>query len=106
MRVRNCWKEITTGVRLLWQLPVKNGLKTSFNKQKIYLKISDENTHHRSRWTNTTQFSFALKKYSNYKKYELIATDINPLAIGLYQGDLFDKANVTQGNRCELLGSD
>ncbi len=39
-------------------------------------------------------FAIALKKYSNYAKYELIATDINPLSIGLYQNDLFDKSYV------------
>jgi len=52
-------------------------------------------------------FAIALKKYSNYKKYELIATDINPLAIGLYQGDLFDKAYVvpraTDANYWEVI---
>lgn len=39
-------------------------------------------------------FAIALKKYSSYKKYRFIATDSNPLAIGLYQADLFDKAYV------------
>ena len=34
-------------------------------------------------------FSIALKKYSFYKRFELFATDINPLSIGLYQTDLF-----------------
>jgi hypothetical protein len=37
-------------------------------------------------------FAIALKKYSRYKVYELIATDINPLAIGLYQTELFSKS--------------
>ena len=36
-------------------------------------------------------FAIALKKYSFYKRFELIGTDINPLAIGLYQNDLFNK---------------
>lgn len=39
-------------------------------------------------------FAIALKKYSTYAKYELIATDINPLSIGLYQKDLFDKSYI------------
>jgi hypothetical protein len=39
-------------------------------------------------------FSIALKKYSRYKTYELIATDINPLSMGLYQSDLFNKSYV------------
>ena len=34
-------------------------------------------------------FAIALKKYSKFKDAELIATDINPLSIGLYQRDLF-----------------
>lgn len=34
-------------------------------------------------------FAIALKKYSKFKDVELIATDINPLSIGLYQRDLF-----------------
>lgn len=39
-------------------------------------------------------FSIALKKYSRYKMYELIATDINPLSMGLYQTELFSKSYV------------
>ena len=39
-------------------------------------------------------FAIALKKYSTYKSYTLIATDINPLSIGLYQKDLFDRSYV------------
>jgi hypothetical protein len=39
-------------------------------------------------------FAIALKKYSFYKSFELIATDINPLSIGLYQWDLFDKSYI------------
>lgn len=39
-------------------------------------------------------FAIALKKYSNYKHYELFGTDINPLAMGLYQRELFDKTFV------------
>ncbi len=39
-------------------------------------------------------FAIALKKYSFYKRFELIGTDINPLAIGLYQNDLFNKTIV------------
>lgn len=37
-------------------------------------------------------FAIALKKYSFYKRFELFATDINPLAIGLYQNELFNKS--------------
>jgi carbamoyl-phosphate synthase large subunit len=37
-------------------------------------------------------FSIALKKFSRYKMYELIATDINPLSMGLYQTELFSKS--------------
>ena len=36
-------------------------------------------------------FAIALKKYSFYKRFELIGTDINPLAMGLYQNELFNK---------------
>lgn len=39
-------------------------------------------------------FAIALKKYSFYKRFELIATDINPLSIGLYQSELFSKSYV------------
>ena len=39
-------------------------------------------------------FAIALKKYSFYKRFELFATDVNPLAIGLYQPDLFSKSYV------------
>jgi hypothetical protein len=39
-------------------------------------------------------FAIALKKYSFYKRYELIATDINPLSIGLYQTELFNKSYI------------
>jgi carbamoyl-phosphate synthase large subunit len=39
-------------------------------------------------------FAIALKRYSKYKHYKLIATDSNPLAIGLYQKDLFDESYV------------
>jgi hypothetical protein len=37
-------------------------------------------------------FAIALKKYSFYKRFELIATDINPLSVGLYQNELFSKS--------------
>ena len=36
-------------------------------------------------------FAIALKKYSNYKSFELFGTDTNPLSIGLYQNELFNK---------------
>ena len=39
-------------------------------------------------------FAIALKKYSFYKRFEIIATDVNPLSIGLYQSDLFSKSYV------------
>jgi carbamoylphosphate synthase large subunit len=39
-------------------------------------------------------FAIALKKYSRYKDAELIATDINPLAMGLYQTELFAKSYI------------
>ena len=39
-------------------------------------------------------FAIALKKYGTYKGYTLIATDINPLSVGLYQNGLFDKSYV------------
>ncbi|WP_229236323.1 hypothetical protein [Emticicia sp. TH156] len=35
-------------------------------------------------------FATALRKYSVYKRFELIGTDTNPLAIGLYQNELFN----------------
>ena len=39
-------------------------------------------------------FAIALKKYSFYKRFEIVGTDINPLAIGLYQNELFNKTYV------------
>lgn len=42
-------------------------------------------------------FAIALKKYSAYKTFELIGTDVNPLAIGLYQKDLFAKSCIVPG---------
>ena len=39
-------------------------------------------------------FAISLQKYSIYANYEFIATDINPLSIGLYQKDLFKKSYV------------
>lgn len=39
-------------------------------------------------------FAIALKKYSFYKRFELFGTDINPLAKGLYQNELFNKTFV------------
>jgi hypothetical protein len=39
-------------------------------------------------------FAIALKKYSQYKSYEFIGTDTNPLSIGLYQRELFNKGYV------------
>lgn len=39
-------------------------------------------------------FAIALKKYSFYKRFEIIATDINPLSIGLYQTELYNKSYI------------
>jgi len=39
-------------------------------------------------------FAISLKKYSFYKRFELFGTDINPLAVGLYQNELFNKTFV------------
>src|SRR5690625_1187685 len=39
-------------------------------------------------------FAIALKKYSSYKNANLIGVDVNPLAIGLYQSELFSKTYV------------
>ena len=39
-------------------------------------------------------FAISLKKYSKYADFEFIATDINPLSIGLYQKDIFKKSYV------------
>jgi carbamoyl-phosphate synthase large subunit len=39
-------------------------------------------------------FAIALKRYSTFSDAELIATDINPLSIGLYQPSLFSKSYV------------
>lgn len=39
-------------------------------------------------------FAIALKKYASFNNLRLIATDINPLSIGLYQKDLFDVSYV------------
>lgn len=47
-------------------------------------------------------FAIALKKYSHYKQFELFATDINPLAIGLYQKELFSKSFIVP--RCTAEG--
>lgn len=40
-------------------------------------------------------FARAIKEVGNYKPYRLIATDIHPFAIGLYQNTLFDKGYIT-----------
>ena len=52
-------------------------------------------------------FAIALKKYSFYKRFELIATDINPLSVGLYQTDLFSKSYViprcTEANYWDVI---
>jgi hypothetical protein len=40
-------------------------------------------------------FARAIKEIGSYKSYKLIATDIHPYAIGLYQNQLFDKAYIT-----------
>ena len=37
-------------------------------------------------------FALALKRYSKYADWEFVATDINPLAIGLYQKELFKES--------------
>lgn len=39
-------------------------------------------------------FAIAVKKYGHTKNVKFFATDINPLSIGLYQKDLFEKAYV------------
>ena len=39
-------------------------------------------------------FAISLKEYSQYANFEFIATDINPLAIGLYQQELFRKSYI------------
>ena len=39
-------------------------------------------------------FAISLQKYSTYTNFEFIATDINPLSIGLYQKNLFKKSYV------------
>ena len=39
-------------------------------------------------------FAISLQKYSTYANFEFIATDINPLSIGLYQKDLFKKSYI------------
>lgn len=54
-------------------------------------------------------FAIALKKYSQFEDLELIATDINPLSIGLYQTELFSKSYViprcTDSNYWEVIAS-
>lgn len=40
-------------------------------------------------------FSIALKKYSSLKNIRLIGTDINPLAVGLYNTELYAKTYIT-----------
>ena len=39
-------------------------------------------------------FAISLKNYSSYKNYQIFGTDINPLSIGLYQKELFDKTYI------------
>jgi D-alanine-D-alanine ligase-like ATP-grasp enzyme len=39
-------------------------------------------------------FAISLKKYSVYKRFELVGTDVNPLSMGLYQDHLFNKTFV------------
>lgn len=39
-------------------------------------------------------FAIALKKYSQYSNINIVATDINPLSIGLYQTELFNKSHL------------
>jgi carbamoyl-phosphate synthase large subunit len=39
-------------------------------------------------------FAISLKKYSHYKNFRIVGTDINPLAIGLYQKELFDESYI------------
>ena len=39
-------------------------------------------------------FAIALQKYSNYTNFEFVATDINPLSIGLYQKGLFNRSYI------------
>jgi hypothetical protein len=39
-------------------------------------------------------FAISLKKFSKYKSYDLIATDVNQLSIGLYQKELFSRSYV------------
>lgn len=54
-------------------------------------------------------FAIALKKYAQFENLELIATDINPLSIGLYQTELFCKSYVipkcTDSNYWEVVES-
>lgn len=40
-------------------------------------------------------FARAIKEIGEYKKYRLVATDIHPYAIGLYQKQLFEEAYIT-----------
>ncbi len=37
-------------------------------------------------------FAYSLKEYSSFSNYRLVATDVNPLSIGLYQKSLFDQS--------------
>ncbi len=39
-------------------------------------------------------FAISLKRYSRYSDFEFIATDVNPLSIGLYQKELFEKSYI------------
>lgn len=43
-------------------------------------------------------FARAIKEIGSYALYRLIATDIHPHAMGLYQNQLFDKAYITSGS--------
>lgn len=42
-------------------------------------------------------FAIALKKYSAFAMYHLVGTDSNPLAVGLYQPELFDEVFLVPG---------
>lgn len=52
-------------------------------------------------------FAIALRKYSQYSDVNIVATDINPFSIGLYQTELFNKSylipRATDANYWEVI---
>ncbi|MBK8078812.1 MAG: hypothetical protein IPK25_00095 [Saprospiraceae bacterium] len=57
--------------------------------------MKTKHSYNRSWRPYSRSFARAIKEIGDYKKYKLIATDIHPHAVGLYQTFLFDKSYIT-----------